>query len=70
MLVNRSNQRAWTPTGFAGIERSLCRNDATGGRSSVARRQAASRFPRHRHQGTEEVLWCSPAACGPRNGTC
>lgn len=56
MLVNRSAERSWTPTDYAGIERSLFRNNETGGRSSVVRLAAGSRFPRHAHQGTEEVV--------------
>lgn len=56
MLVNRSAERSWTPTDYAGIERSLFRNNDTGGRSSVVRLAAGSRFPRHAHQGTEEVV--------------
>lgn len=56
MLVNRSAERSWTPTDYAGIERSLFRNNDTGGRSSVVRLATGSRFPRHAHQGTEEVV--------------
>ena len=56
MLVKRSSEREWTPSGFPGIERSLFRNNDAGGRSSVVRLAAGSRFPRHSHQGTEEVL--------------
>ena len=32
------------------------RNNETGGRSSVVRLKQGSRFPRHAHMGTEEVL--------------
>ncbi|MFU2487182.1 cupin domain-containing protein [Thauera sp. WH-1] len=56
MLVRKSSEREWAPSGFPGIERSLFRNNDAGGRSSVVRLAAGSRFPRHRHQGTEEVL--------------
>lgn len=56
MLVKRSSEREWTPSGFPGIERSLFRNNDAGGRASVVRLTAGSRFPRHSHQGTEEVL--------------
>ena len=56
MLVKRSSEREWTPSGFPGIDRSLFRNNDAGGRSSVVRLAAGSRFPRHSHQGTEEVL--------------
>ena len=56
MLVNRAADRTWTPTDYAGIERSLFRNNDTGGRSSVVRLVGGSRFPRHAHQGTEEVV--------------
>lgn len=56
MLVNNAADRMWVPTDFPGIERSLFRNNETGGRSSVVRLTAGSRFPRHAHQGTEEVV--------------
>lgn len=56
MLVKRSSEREWAPSGIPGIERSLFRNNDAGGRASVIRLEAGSRFPRHRHQGTEEVL--------------
>lgn len=56
MLLNKASERTWAATGYAGIERSLFRNNEGGGRSSVLRLAAGSRFPRHAHQGTEEVL--------------
>jgi quercetin dioxygenase-like cupin family protein len=56
MLVNRASGRAFAPTGHEGIERSLFRNNETGGRTSVVRLAAGSLFPRHAHHGTEEVV--------------
>jgi quercetin dioxygenase-like cupin family protein len=56
MLVNKSAQRTWTATDYPGIDRSLFRNNETGGRSSVVRLHDGARFPRHAHQGTEEVV--------------
>ena len=56
MLVNKAADRAWLATPYAGIERSLFRNDASGGRSSVVRLAQGARFPRHAHEGTEEVV--------------
>ena len=56
MLVNRSAGRQWSATGHAGVDRSLFRNNEAGGRSSVVRLAAGARFPRHRHEGTEEVV--------------
>jgi len=56
MLVNKAADRTWTPTGVDGIERSLFRNNDAGGRSSVVRLAAGTRFPRHAHHGTEEVV--------------
>jgi quercetin dioxygenase-like cupin family protein len=56
MLVKRSREREWAPTGYPGIERSLFRNNETGGRSSVVRLKQGSRFPQHSHHGTEEVV--------------
>jgi quercetin dioxygenase-like cupin family protein len=56
MLVNRSADRAWSITDYPGIERSLFRNNETGGRSSVVRLARGSRFPRHAHHGSEEVV--------------
>ena len=56
MLVNKAADRQWKATDHAGIERSLFRNNDTGGRSSVVRLVQGSRFPRHAHEGTEEVV--------------
>ncbi len=56
MLVNKASDRDWIPTDYRGIERSLFRNNETGGRSSVVRLAGGSRFPRHAHYGTEEVV--------------
>lgn len=56
MLVNKAVNREWKATDYPGIERSLFRNNETGGRSSVVRLTEGSRFPRHAHQGTEEVV--------------
>jgi quercetin dioxygenase-like cupin family protein len=56
MLVNRNADRTFSPMNYAGIERRLFRNNETGGRSSVVRLARGSRFPRHAHEGTEEVV--------------
>ena len=56
MLVNKSSNRDWKPTHYSGIDRSLFRNNDAGGRSSVVRLSQGSRFPRHAHHGTEEVV--------------
>jgi quercetin dioxygenase-like cupin family protein len=56
MLVNKAAEREWAATGRAGIERSLFRNNETGGRSSVVRLARGARFPRHAHHGSEEVV--------------
>ena len=56
MLVNKAAEREWKATDYPGIERSLFRNNETGGRSSVVRLAKGSRFPRHAHEGTEEVV--------------
>ena len=61
MLVNKSANREWSATDHVGIERSLFRNNETGGRSSVVRLVKGSRFPRHAHHGTEEVVVLSGA---------
>jgi quercetin dioxygenase-like cupin family protein len=55
MLVKKASGREWAPTDYPGIERSLFRNNESGGRSSVVRLRKGSRFPRHAHHGTEEV---------------
>jgi quercetin dioxygenase-like cupin family protein len=54
MLVRKTKD--WGATPYPGIERSLFRVNDSGGRSSVVRLAAGARFPRHTHQGTEEVL--------------
>ena len=56
MLLNKANDREWKTTDYPGIERSLFRTNETGGRSSVVRLTQGSRFPRHAHDGTEEVV--------------
>jgi quercetin dioxygenase-like cupin family protein len=56
MLVNKAVDRKWKATDYPGIERSLFRNNEAGGRSSVVRLTKGSRFPRHAHEGTEEVV--------------
>lgn len=56
MLVKSSAQREWQATPYPGIERSLFRNNDSGGRSSVVRLRRHARFPRHAHEGSEEVL--------------
>ena len=56
MLVNKAADREWKATDYPGIERSLFRNNETGGRSSVVQLARRSRFPRHAHEGTEEVV--------------
>ena len=56
MLVNKESNREWVATDYAGIERSLFRNNDEGGRSSVVRLSSGAKFPRHAHNGTEEVV--------------
>lgn len=56
MLVNKATDREWRATDYPGIDRSLFRNNDAGGRSSVVRLKQGSRFPRHAHEGTEEVV--------------
>lgn len=56
MLVKHARDRTWESTSHAGVARSLFRHNDNGGRSSVVRLAANARFPRHTHQGSEEVL--------------
>jgi quercetin dioxygenase-like cupin family protein len=56
MQNNRTSERTFLPTGHPGVERALFRNHEGGGRSSAVRMEAGARFPRHRHQASEEVL--------------
>ncbi|MBA2414279.1 MAG: cupin domain-containing protein [Burkholderiaceae bacterium] len=56
MLVNKAVNREWKATESAGTERSLFRNNDTGGRSSVVRLAQGARVPRHAHHGSEEVV--------------
>ena len=51
-----ATQGEWQATPVAGIERRLFRNHDNGGRTSLVRLRAGTRFPPHRHQCTEEVL--------------
>src|SRR5258706_6934478 len=61
VLINKATNREWKATDYPGIERSLFRNNDAGGRSSVVRLVKGSRFPRHAHHGTEEVVVLSGA---------
>ncbi len=56
MLLKQATDHEWTATAYAGIERCLFRNNSEGGRSSVVRLTSGARFPRHAHQGNEEVV--------------
>ena len=56
MLVRKVVGREWKATDYSGIERSLFRSNDTGGRSSLVRLKKGSRYPRHAHHGTEEVV--------------
>lgn len=56
MFMKKAADLEWQATDYSGIERSLFRSNASGGRSSLVRLRKGSRFPRHTHHGTEEVL--------------
>jgi quercetin dioxygenase-like cupin family protein len=56
MLVKKTADRQWTQTDYQGIDRCLFRTNDSGGRSSVVRLKQGTRFPRHAHHGTEEVV--------------
>lgn len=56
MLVRKAADREWAATDYPGIDRSLFRNNESGGRTSVVRLRQGARFPRHAHHGTEEVV--------------
>ena len=56
MIIAKASDRDWKPTDYTGIDRCLFRNNDSGGRSSVVRLGGGSRFPRHAHVGTEEVV--------------
>ncbi len=56
MEINTAPDRTWADTGHPGVQRSVFRNNAAGGRTSVVRLAAGSRVPRHVHEGNEEVL--------------
>ncbi|MDX1572430.1 MAG: cupin domain-containing protein [Methylophaga sp.] len=56
MLIHRAIDRDWIATPYKGIERALLRNNQQGGRSSYVQLIAGARFPRHQHEGYEEIL--------------
>lgn len=56
MLLKKASEREWIGAGADGVQRSLFRHNAEGGRSSVLRMAQGSRVPRHTHHGTEEVV--------------
>ncbi|MEO5699745.1 MAG: cupin domain-containing protein [Casimicrobiaceae bacterium] len=55
-MLQRSREATWQSTGHDGIDRWLLRNNPAGGRTSLVRLRAGTRFPTHRHEGHEEVL--------------
>jgi anti-sigma factor ChrR (cupin superfamily) len=61
MVLNRNATRTWSATGFEGIEScpTWIGNDGDGG--YVAKLAAGARFPRHRHQGWEQIIVLSGA---------
>src|SRR2546421_7401159 len=69
MLVNKTAERKWSATDYPGIERSLFRNDETGGRASIVRLAQGSRFPRHGHQGVRQLRVTEKTQVSPRPGS-
>ena len=59
MLVNKAAGRDWKATDYPGIERSLFRNNETGGRSSVVRLARGHDFRAMPITGTRRS-WCCP----------
>jgi quercetin dioxygenase-like cupin family protein len=56
VLLRKASEREWVGAGANGVQRSLFRHNAEGGRASVLRLAQGARVPRHTHHGTEEVL--------------
>lgn len=56
MIVNRHATRSWAETGLPGIQSCATWIAENGDGGYLARLNAGSRFPRHSHQGWEQIF--------------
>ena len=56
MILNRQSTRTWSPTGLPGIESCTTWAGAEGDGGYLARLSAGARFPKHTHQGWEQIV--------------
>ena len=56
MVVNRRVARAWSETGLPGIEICSTWTGSDGDGGYLAKLKAGARFPRHTHQGWEQII--------------
>jgi ChrR Cupin-like domain len=61
VIVHRQVNRAWLETGLVGIETCTTWSGADGDGGYFARFSAGARFPRHGHQGWEQIVVLSGA---------
>jgi len=56
MILNQRQDRTWTETGFPGVHQCSVwdSGDAYGG--YLTKFEAGARFPRHQHEGWEQIL--------------
>jgi anti-sigma factor ChrR (cupin superfamily) len=56
VILNRHGSRTWSPTGLPGIESCTTWTGEDGDGGYVAKLSAGARFPKHTHQGWEQIV--------------
>jgi anti-sigma factor ChrR (cupin superfamily) len=56
VILNRLSDRAWSQTGLPGIEDCPTWTGVDGDGGYLAKLSAGSRFPKHTHQGWEQIV--------------
>jgi anti-sigma factor ChrR (cupin superfamily) len=56
MILNLESTRTWSQTGLPGIESCSTWTGADGDGGYLARLSAGARFPKHTHQGWEQIV--------------
>lgn len=61
MILNRAATRTWSETGLEGIVSCPTWSSPDGDGGYIAKLAAGARFPRHRHEGWEQIIVLSGA---------
>lgn len=56
MIISKNGQRSWADTGLPGIQSFTAWTGESGDGGYLARLSAGARFPRHVHEGWEQIL--------------